>query len=222
MSTAAERTTFAWQATVDRLASLAQDHVLRVAGDRRAIEAVTAEGTVAARLVPPLLLSIEDQHASADHYLASLRAAPGRHAMLLLRAGAAALGLWDGDEILRHKVIKKYVVRGHGKAQTTYRKTKGKSRYGSRLRLQNAESLLVDVSQRLCDWREQDAGFDRLLYYCPERQWAEFLRTDPTPPLTGLTLTWLGLSIHEPGFEELLRVRRLAGRGAVEWLQVPT
>ena len=57
--------------------------------------------------------------------------------LLLLRAGAMAFGCWRGGELLQHKAVRKYVVRGSGKAQSTHLKTRGKSRYGSRLRLQN-------------------------------------------------------------------------------------
>ena len=42
---------------------------------------------------------------------------------------------WRGEELVRHKVFKRYVVRGRGRAQPTHLKSKGKSRYGSRLRL---------------------------------------------------------------------------------------
>ena len=44
----------------------------------------------------------------------------------------------DDGEIVHTKSIKKYVVRGRGRAQPTHLATKGKSRYGSRLRLQKA------------------------------------------------------------------------------------
>ena len=216
MSGTSARTTFPWQETRTRLETLAARHALHLADDRKALLALDESGVVVARLIPPLLFPITADHATAADYLAALPADPGRHAVLLLRAGAAALGVWQDDTLEHHKVIKKYVVRGHGKAQTTWLKTRGKSRYGSRLRLQNARSLLQDVSERLADWRGLDQGFAQLLYQCAERQWAEFLRTEPPPPLADLRLTWLPLSTHEPGFEELLRVRRIAGRGALE------
>ena len=50
-----------------------------------------------------------------------------------------ATRLWRDDELVAHKVVKKYVVRGRGRAQPLHLKTRGKSRYGSRLRLANAQ-----------------------------------------------------------------------------------
>lgn len=48
--------------------------------------------------------------------------------VVLVRAGAFALGLWDDDELVQHKAKKRYVTRGKGKAQLTHLKTRGKSR----------------------------------------------------------------------------------------------
>ena len=88
------------------------------------------------RFHPPLAVPIED--CTATEYLQRLESFRlGLHAVLLIQAGACALGLWRDEELLEHKAFKAYVVRGRGRAQPTHLKTRGKSRYGSRLRLQN-------------------------------------------------------------------------------------
>ena len=68
--------------------------------------------------------------------------------LLLLQAGAMAIGQWDVDELMYHKAIRRYVVRGHGRAQPLHARTKGKSRYGARLRLQNLLPNRLHVHRR--------------------------------------------------------------------------
>ncbi|MFK7739566.1 MAG: hypothetical protein AB8H80_04515 [Planctomycetota bacterium] len=138
--------------------------------------------------------------------------------VLLLRAGAMALGVWRDDELIQHKAVRKYVVRGNGKAQGTHLKTRGKSRYGSRLRLQNWKSLLVDTCERWRDLAEQHGPIDRVLYSAPVRVWSELFACEPEPPLTrdAESLVRIPLHVHRPDHEELLRVRRLLRRGVLE------
>ncbi len=101
------------------------------------------------RLVPPLVFPIGSECISLGDYLQDLPLEPSRQAVVILQAGAAALGLFEGGQELRTKSLKRYVVRGNGRSQSTHLKTKGKSRYGSRLRLQNAKAILEEVNERL-------------------------------------------------------------------------
>ena len=62
---------------------------------------------------------------------------PERWNLLIMEAGRAAIGSVKESKLVSHKNIRKYMVRKkQGKAQLTHLKSKGKSRYGSRLRLQ--------------------------------------------------------------------------------------
>lgn len=141
----------------------------------------------------------------------------GTHALLLLRAGASALGVWHGHELLRHKAFKRYVVRGSGKAQPTHLKTKGKSRYGSRLRLQNWERLLGETSERLHTWWREIGPPARMFVAMPVRLRAEFAAADPAPPfgMDDPLVRAVPFHVHEPDHAELLRVHGLLGSGAV-------
>jgi hypothetical protein len=207
---------FPWSETRERLVELARMGPVRVASDRKSLEALGPDGDPVARLWPPPCLPLGPGEAAS--WSASVPQRLGLVLVLILRAGAAAAGVWRDDDLLVHKAIKKYVVRGSGKAQTTYRKTKGKSRAGSRLRLRNAQSLLEDVNERLARWEAELGAFDRVLHYAPERLWADLMRADPPPPFAAddPRLLRIALHVHEPRFEELLRVHRLMTQGRLE------
>lgn len=165
--------------------------------------------------------------------LSAPRAEPGEHVgdycerlepgdevqlVLLLRAGAMAFGCWQGDELVQHKAVRKYVVRGNGKSQATHLKTRGKSRYGSRLRLQNWKSLLGETSERLADCEVQFGPFARVFYGVPIRVWSDLFEADPPPPFArdDARLQRLPIHVHRPDHEELLRVRQVMQFGRVE------
>lgn len=128
----------------------------------------------------------------------------GTYMVLIIQAGATAVGVWDGSLLVAHKVIKKYVKRGKGKAQTTYLKTRGKSRYGSRLRLQNAQAHLVETVDRVDMWCDQYA-VKKLFYNCPVRLWSEFDKT--FEGLHGVERIKVPRDVRTPNHEELKRVR---------------
>ena len=200
----------AWSDTRAELERLSAEHELVLSEDGRAFE--TKDGSV--RFEPAALVAIPDGIRSVEGYLVEL-GSPGLHALLLMRAGAAALGIWQDDELLRHKAIKKYVVRGRGRAQTTHLKTKGKSRYGSRLRLQNAQRLLVEVNEKLRGW-DEEFGRPRHAYYaCPTRSWPELFATNPAPPWPHELFERIRLHTHTPDFAELRRVHWQLAHGSL-------
>ena len=170
------------------------------------------------RFVPPAVLSpIADTDTPAS-WLARLPEDPGTWLVVLLRAGSASLGLFECDTCVAHKVFRRYVVRGHGKAQPAHAKTKGKSRYGSRLRLQNAKRLLEEVNERLTDWVAAAPTLAAVHWSCPVRQWPELFAATPPPPFPrdDPRLRRIAMHVHEPDHDELLRVARSLSRGRVE------
>jgi len=136
--------------------------------------------------------------------------------VVLLQAGAMAFGCWRGEELLQHKAVRKYVVRGNGRSQATHLKTRGKSRYGSRLRLQNWKSLLVETCERLADCEQELGPFERVFYSAPVRVWSDLLET-AAPPFArdDARLQRLPLHVHRPDHQELLRVRAAMASGRV-------
>lgn len=204
---------FPWRDAASQLADFDASFPGAVADGR----AFAAPGG-AARLWPPLVLPAPRPGQTPVAYAAALPERLGRQCVLLLRAGAAALGYWDEDELVRHKVFKRYVVRGHGHAQQSWLKTRGKSRYGSRLRLQNRARLLAEVNGRLRLWWDELGAPEQVFWAMPPRSLPELFAAGPGPPLLrdDARLRRIPLHVHEPGFRELRRVRALLGRGRVE------
>lgn len=202
---------FRSERTHDVLTELADECELLVAEDRRAF--VTRDGEV--RVAVPAVQPIADDVTTVDDFLDRLEE-PDQVLLLLIQAGASALGFWECDELIRHKVIKKYVTRGKGRAQPTHLKTKGKSRYGSRLRLQNWKSQLVDTSEKLHEWIDELGPPDVAFYASPVRVWPEFWTCRPAPPLGRDAFRKVRTHVHVPDFKELQRVYEWLHTGWIE------
>ena len=202
---------FAWQQTADRVA-LGADRVWTPDATGRWYEQRDDAGVLLRAMRPPLILLTREGLPAPD-VLASRT--PGCYAVLLFQAGAAALGLFEDGEMLEHKAMKRYVVRGKGRAQPTHLKTRGKSRFGSRLRLKNAQMLLEEVAERLRRWWGRDPEPTRLYLSCPKRLFADLCRTEPPPPVTpdDARVIRIPLDVHVPRHAELLRVHRSIARG---------
>lgn len=174
-----------------------------------------AAGSALCALRPPLLVhdteALPDEHTIRDRVDEDL----GRYALLLLQAGAMAVALFDGDELLDHKAQKRYVVRGKGKAQPTYLERRGKSRLGSRIRLKNAQRLLEQVNERLAAWWDEDEPPQRLFVSCPVRLFSDLCQADPPTPVQAddPRRIRIPLDVHVPTHAELMRVHRSLSRG---------
>jgi len=184
--------------------------------DRRGLGFADADRGARLRLplLAPRLLPAE----SLTAYASRLPGPPERCAVLLLRAGAMAFGYWDEGTLVDHKAVRRYVVRGHGKAQTLHRKTRGKSRYGARLRLQNWQRLLRETNARLA---AAFAGFgepERIFLGAPVRVLADLWATDPAPPFArdDARCQRLPVHVHRPDHAELLRIHGWLRFGRLE------
>lgn len=175
-------------------------------------------GDAGARLRVPLLAPRVAPGERLADYATRLPGPSPRHVLLLLQAGASALGYWDGDELLHHKAQRRYVVRGHGKAQPLHAKTRGRSRYGARLRLQNWRRLLAETNERLHGyWRDYGAP-ERVFFAVPVRALAELFASEPAPPFArddGIAQR-VPMHVHRPDFAELLRVHGWLRYGRLE------
>jgi hypothetical protein len=201
---------FSWQQTRTSLAELLAEHPeLELHDNNRSF----STGDV--RFTPPLVQRIRKPHINPQGYLDHLPDCLGTHLVLLLQAGAAALGIFQQGELSHHKVIKKYVVRGRGRAQATHLKTRGKSRYGSRLRLQNHKKLLVEVNEKLCAWAGDVQAFDDRFYSCPVRTWPELFETRPGPPFRQEDFVKIPLDLGIPSLKELWAAYRGICRGTL-------
>lgn len=173
----------------------------------------------ALRIRPPLVLPIESQVRSIADYLRTLPAEPGRHTVVLMQAGAVSLGLFEAGEVIATRSYKRYVVRGSGRAQPTHLKTKGKSRYGSRLRLQNAKLLLEETNEKLNEWAAEHGPSDCVYYNAPVRLWPTLFEAEPAPPFDrDDRMIKIPLDLPKPTTEILLRAYRGLCYGRIEEL----
>lgn len=213
---------FAWPETAEVLERLLAKGALTPAAHGRWYEGHDAQGKLSVALRPPLLLLRQETLPEAAQLLQDTGLGLGSYALLLLQAGATAVARFEEGELGDHKSFKRYVVRGKGRAQPSHLKTRGKSRQGSRLRLRNAERLLVEVSERLGSWFEDDLPPERMYVSCPVRLFADLCRVDPAPPIEAddPRRIRIPLDVKVPTHAELLRVHRSLGRGRV-WQRVP-
>jgi hypothetical protein len=180
----------------------------------RAFDAVDEETRRRIRVEPPLVLAAPSPGQRLSDWLEEASAPLGRQVVVLIQAGAAALGLFEDGELVRHRTLKRYVVRGSGRAQPAYLKTRGKSRAGSRLRLRNAKRLLEDVAATLMEWSGPEEPFDRVFRSCPVRTWAELLRESLPFDASG-PLSRIPLDLRRPSHEEMKRAWRTLARGRI-------
>ncbi len=205
---------FHWRDLPEQMAAFAERWPSAVA-DRRGHAFVAPAGAV---LHLPLVTPRAAPGATIGAHGARLDAELGTQVVLLLRAGAVALGCWVDDACVAHKALRKYVVRGHGRAQPTHLRTRGKSRYGARLRLQNWRRLLAETNARLHEFWQQFGPPARVFWSAPVRAWADLLAAEPRPPFArdAVELERLPLHVHRPDFDELRRVRTWLEHGRLE------
>jgi len=208
----ADRWTFPWQDTLDVLSEQQSEHPLILDERRRCFQ---APGIC---ITPPLIFPIHPEVDSLSDYLACLPATPTRHFVILLQAGAAALGVFERGEKVVTKSDKKYVVRGRGHAQPTHLASKGKSRYGSRLRLQNARLLLDGVSTRLRDWVDEYGPPAEIFYSATVRLWTALLTHTDSPAFSeNGRATKIPHDLPIPTTDVLLRTYRKMSFGRVDF-----
>lgn len=202
------------------LGGLAHAGAVTIEHERRWFEWTDPGGTLQ-RILPPLIAPIAPHHRDLSDYLHDLPSETvelGAHLVVLMQAGAASLGWFENGDCRGTKSFRRYVVRGKGRAQPTHLKSKGKSRYGSRLRLQNAEALLEETVGRMRDWWDEFGPAERILVSCPVRLWASVLEAEPPPPFAhhGTPVTKIPRDLPKPTSELLERTYRFCCYGRVE------
>jgi hypothetical protein len=171
----------------------------------------------ATRVVVPLVAPIPAGCRSVDDYLASVPTVLGRHLVVLMQAGAVALGVFDLGEEVATKSFKRYVVRGTGRSQPTHLATKGKSRYGSRLRLQNATRLLEETNEKLGEWRRHIGDWETIFVSCPVKLWPTLWEVEPPPPFEReRSVVRIPKDLPRPTTDVLLRTYRGLLWGRIE------
>ena len=205
---------FAWSETVEAARAALADWVgPSPIADAKARRFVSEDDDRRFELRVPLVLALPVPGEGVESWLGRIQAPPGLQVLVLCQAGSSALGLFENGEPVDHQTLRRYVVRGSGRAQPAYLKTKGKSRYGSRLRLRNAQRLLEETAETLREWHGEHGDFDRVFYSCPVRSWAELLREDLPFDGNG-PLVKIPLDLNRPNTTEMQRAWRALSHGS--------
>ena len=127
------------------------------------------------------------------------------YCLTLVRAGQAALGYFHQGKLLDHKVVRGYLVRQkQGKSQFKYLKTKGKSRAGSRIRLEETLVFFKEINERLQVYAKQyPLNFWGL--GCAKTMWPLLFDGEVKPPFTSKSaeLIELPYPFTKGSYEEL-------------------
>jgi hypothetical protein len=118
--------------------------------------------------------------------------------LILVKAGTASVGFFENREVSSHKVFRAYMVRKkQGKSQIKYLKTKGKSRAGSRVRLQESLEFFEKINSRL---RELEAyrQIDRVAVSCSKTLWPYLFSEVNKPPFEKKDPRLMHVPIHVP------------------------
>jgi len=134
---------------------------------------------------------------------------PISYLILHIRAGKGGLALFSNSSLVKHKIIKKYMVRKkQGKAQHTYNILKGKARGGAKLRLERTKEFYQEISEKLNNWKVDINQIEFIFYQCTPRLWEglfkaknnlPFLKNDPR-------LYKIPLTTYQPSLKEINRI----------------
>jgi len=129
--------------------------------------------------------------------------------VFLIRAGTAALGYFEEGTNAEHKVIRAYMVRKkQGKSQIKYLKTKGKSRAGSRVRLEASEKFFEEINEKISEYLNK-YPIDYIAYSCSKTLWPYLFTAEGKLKKDDPRLFKVPAHIQEPGYEKLLKVNDL-------------
>ena len=127
------------------------------------------------------------------------------YCITMVRAGQAAVGYFHQGILLDHKVFRAYMVRQkQGKSQFKYLKTKGKSRAGSRIRLEETLVFFKEINERLQVYAKQyPLNFWGL--GCAKTMWPLLFDAAAPPPFSSKSaeLIELPYPFSKASFEEL-------------------
>lgn len=165
----------------------------------------------------PLTFPVAHPHQPLDHYLSLVPRQPVPHLLILIQAGHSAMAYIEDGAMLHHKVIKKYMVRGNGRAQVGYLRTRGKSKAGSRIRLANSVSFFEDINEKLHEWDVVER-VERILVSCPIQLQPLWFQSRVSPPFgkEDPRILKVPLDVQRPDLEELEKVQKAISRGRWE------
>lgn len=164
-------------------------------------------------LVFPLL-----RGGSPENLLHQLESMTRNYTIILIQAGAAAIGWYKNGVLDKHRIIKKYMIRkSQGTAQLKYLKSKGKSRLGSRIRLKNSILFFNEINETLTEWSVAKQS-ETLLLSLPINLIHPLFTADTPVPFDKKDprLKKIPIDVHIPGSKELGHIHWLVSRGLLK------
>lgn len=136
--------------------------------------------------------------------------------VVLIQAGHAAIGYFEENELVLHKVITRYMVRGNGKAQHTYLKTRGKSKAGSRIRLAQTLDFFEEINQKIDEWAIID-DCQKVLYSASIPLWNMLFESKVASVFEKIDkrLLKIPIDVDVPNHAELLRIGEMMQEGQI-------
>lgn len=164
----------------------------------------------------PLVFPKPENGVTLAQYVSTAQKTPQAYTVILIQAGAAALGCFEKAGVKKHKALTKYMVRKkRGKSQLTYLRQKGKSRAGSRIRLRESVEFFEEINSRLTLWQDDLETSANIFYSCPIRLLNELFLSKTAPPFDRQDhrLKKIPFHAHPPTHKELMRINYLLTSG---------
>lgn len=118
--------------------------------------------------------------------------------LILIKSGIATIGFFENGSLSSHKVFRAYMVRKkQGKSQVKYLKTKGKSRAGSRVRLQETNEFFESINSRLQELAKHHP-IDKIAISCSKTLLPYFFNSKTKPPFEMHDPRIFRVPIHVP------------------------
>lgn len=141
--------------------------------------------------------------------------------LLLIQPGQTSLGYFEEGELENHIVIRRYMTRAkQGKAQIRHLKTKGKSKLGSRIRLQQTIDFFEEINTKINEW-EIIEKTEKIFYSAAIDLWNLLFESKIECPFLkkDARLQKVPFNVLSPNYEELWRVNDLLSKGKVNFYQ---
>jgi hypothetical protein len=163
----------------------------------------------------PLSFTVIKSQDTISSYIQRIPRFPPPYTIILMRAGNAAIGYFEKGKNIRHKVIRKYMVRKkHGKAQITH--NKGRS-VGARIRRTQSKEFFKDINEKLNEWDIYSKS-TYIFYSCPVRLWSELFKSKVKTPFDKKDdkLNKIPKDINTPNLKELKKTNYFILSGFLE------
>lgn len=146
-----------------------------------------------------------------------IKSEPGHYLVMLIEAGQGSCGYFENGEMIAHRVFRGYMVRKkQGKAQITYLKRKGKSRAGSRMRL-NATTLFIQEMIHWVNDHVDSKDLNRVILGVSPQFWPLFYQQDEQFCFDQRDTRIIPPGLHwiKAGYKEMLYIAQNCYRGTL-------